>query len=351
MPLNTDALNRTVFISDNLPFLKALDTESVDLVVIDPPFGKKQTFTGTLTPPLTDEEKRAEEELMASWDVYDPGTAYDLGLEYPDQSGTTAKFDDIWNFRVRVYKDWLDALQGICPSAWWLIQSTRYSHGDGSAAYIAFMVERMLEVHRILKPTGSVYLHCDHEANAYLRQMMDAVFGPGNFRNEIVWKRTVRGFKGSQFMPRSYNANTDTILFYSRTRKFFFDMNRVLEPYAPGYEDRAFRLSDDKGPYYLDVAFNRPSASPRPNLCYEYRGFTPPYPSGWKVGRPRMEELDLAGELVVQENHLYRKIRPKGGNIRRNLWDDVSEVKGRRTYRVSDPKATGASATHDRGVQ
>ena len=168
--LNTDDLNRTVFISDNLPFLKALDNESVDLVVIDPPFGKKQTFTGTLKPPLSGDEKRIERELMASWGVVDQDSAYDVGLEYPDQTGTTAKFDDIWNFRVRVYKDWMDSLKAIRPGAWWLIQSTRHTHGDGTAAYIAFMVERMLAISRILKPTGSVYLHCDHEANAYLRQ-------------------------------------------------------------------------------------------------------------------------------------------------------------------------------------
>ena len=181
MTLNTDHLNRTVFISDNLPFLKALDSESVDLVVIDPPFGKTQTFVGTLKPPLTADERRVERELMESWGVVDADTAYDAGLEYPDQSGTTAMFEDIWDFSIRVYRDWLDSLQGVCPGAYWLIQSTRHTHGDGTAAYIAFMVERMLEIRRILKPTGSAYLHCDHEANAYLRQMMDAVFGESNF--------------------------------------------------------------------------------------------------------------------------------------------------------------------------
>lgn len=175
--LNTAELDGTVFISDNLPFLKALDTESVDLVCIDPPFGKRQTFEGTLKPPLTDEEQRIERELMASWGVTDADSAYDMGLEFPDQTGTTAAFADIWNFRVRVTKEWMDALQSINPAAWWLIQSTRHSHGDGHASYIAFMVERMLEIRRVLKPTGSVYLHCDHEANAYLRQMMDTVFG------------------------------------------------------------------------------------------------------------------------------------------------------------------------------
>ena len=327
--LNTDGLNRTVFISDNLPFLKALDSESVDLVIIDPPFGKQQTFMGNLKPPLNDDERRIERELMDGWGIYDPATAYEIGLEYPDQAGVTANFGDIWNFRQRIYQEWMEQLERICAPAWWLIQSTRYSHGDGHAAYIAFMVERMLEIKRILKRTGSVYLHCDNEANAYLRQMMDAVFGGNNFTNEIVWKRTARGFKGSQFQPRSFNVNADTILFYKKSDNAFFDMSRVLEPYDPNYLEKAFKFEDEKGRYYLDVAYNRPSASPRPNLCYEYKGFYPPHPSGWKTGKARMEELDKAGELVIQNDRLYRKVRPKDGTIRNSIWDDIGEVKGR----------------------
>ena len=179
---NTDDLNRTVFISDNLPFLKSLDTESVDLVCIDPPFGKNQTFSGKLRPPLSSDELRVERELMESWGCADPDSAYAIGVEYPDQTGTTANFGDIWNFSRLIYEDWLSGLESAFPAAYWLIQASRYTHSDDTAAYIAFMVERMLEIRRVLKPTGSVYLHCDYDANAYLRQMMDAVFGQDKFR-------------------------------------------------------------------------------------------------------------------------------------------------------------------------
>ena len=85
--VNTDSLNRIVFVSDNLPFLQALDSESIALVCIDPPFGKSQTFIGRLTPPLTESELRIEREMMDSWEVYDPASAYELGVEYPDQIG------------------------------------------------------------------------------------------------------------------------------------------------------------------------------------------------------------------------------------------------------------------------
>ena len=102
MAVNTDDLSRTVFISDNLPFLKSLDTQSVDLVVIDPPFGKNQTFSGNLRPPLTDAELEYEYDLLSDWGVQNENDAYEIGVEFPDQSGTTATFRDIWDFRFQV---------------------------------------------------------------------------------------------------------------------------------------------------------------------------------------------------------------------------------------------------------
>ena len=74
---------------------------------------------------------------MDSWGVYDPVAAYELGIEYPDQSGRIASFNDVWDFRVRVYEDWLTSLESACPPAYWLIQSTRHARGDSTAAYIA----------------------------------------------------------------------------------------------------------------------------------------------------------------------------------------------------------------------
>ena len=148
---------------------------------------------------------------MASWGVYDAATAYEAGLEYPDQTGTTARFRDIWAFE-RLFDDgWLENLKETFLAAWWLIQATRYSHGEQTAAYIGFMLERLVEIKRVLKDTGSVYLHCDHDANAYLRQLMDAVFGPENFRNEITWKRQ----NSNNSATSRFGNITDTILFYA----------------------------------------------------------------------------------------------------------------------------------------
>ena len=289
--LNTEDLDGTIFISDNLPFLKALDTESIDLICIDPPFGKKQTLVGELKPPLSDDEKRIERELMDSWGVYDLTTAYELGLEYPDQTGTTAKFDDIWNFKIRVYEDWLTSLEGINPGAYWLIQSTRHTHSDSIAAYIAFMVERMLEIKRVLKPTGSVYLHCDHEANAYLRQMMDAIFGQSNFRNEIVWSYRTGGVS-KKYWPRKH----DTLLFYVKSDSYIHQPLQERVTY-----DKAFFTSktDKSGQHYAEVYVRDvwDNIKPLINMSNERTGYPTQKPQ--TLARRIIEASSKPGDIVL----------------------------------------------------
>ena len=286
---NTDDLNRTIFISDNLPFLQSLDTESVDLVVIDPPFGKRQTFTGTLKPPLSDLEREQERARMVEWGVYDVASAYELGIEYPDQSGNTALFKDIWRFERVVGEDWWERIQDA--PVWWLIQSTRRTHGDDAAAYIAFMAQRMMEIRRILRPTGSVYLHCDHEANAYLRQMMDAVFGVGNFRNEIVWSYRTGGVSKNYF-PRKH----DTILFYAKSGSYAH--NPIQERI---YYDKPFfnEQVDEEGRYYADVYIRDvwDDIKPLINVSGERTGYPTQKPQS--LARRMIEASSNPGDIVL----------------------------------------------------
>ena len=297
--------DNTLYELDNLDVLQGMNLETVDLIATDPPFNTKRNRSSTAG------------FYVDNWKWGDTGLL-------PDQWA--------WN---EVHPKWLEDIQDRHVALYGVIQAARESHSDDLAAYLCFMAVRLLELHRVLKPTGSLYLHCDPTANAYLRLVLDAIFGSRQFRNEIIWKRTARGYKGSQFAPRNYNSNSDSILFYGKTADACFNMQPVLEPYDLDYVTRAFKLEDERGKYYLDVAHNRPSASPRPNLCYEYRGYFPPHPSGWKLGKARMEETDEAGDLVEQRGQLYRKIRPKAGRIRNNLWDDIPEAKG--TERTGSP--------------
>ena len=317
---NADELDGTVFICDNLPFLKSLDDESIDLVCIDPPFGKKQTFTGQVHPPLTEDERRIERELMESWGVYDADTAYVKGVEFPDQEGRTAKFEDIWSFQTRVYADWMNKLASICPSAHLLIKATRYTHSDSIAAYIAFMVERMLEVRRVLKPTGSVYLHCDHEANAYLRQMMDAVFGESNFRNEIVWKRRM----DSHNLPAGHMGRIhDTILFYAKSESAKY--RTQYQQYDDDYIRTHYKHEDERGRYRL-LPCNNASGG---NRTYRFRGVE----GAWRHSHDTMQSMyedDLLVQLRPGSVWYYKKYLDDALGVKlQDLWSDISGARGK----------------------
>ena len=265
--------NRTLAVMDNLPFLRSLNNECIDLIAIDPPFAANETFTQTPKPPITEAELAEEKALAASH-----------GVEHNEGIGET-RVKDVWNWDEDIHPTWKMRIEDDYPAVYAVIQAVEACATENEAAYIAFMAVRLIECRRVLKPTGSIYVHCDDSASSYLRMLLDAIFGARNFRNAIVWKRTARGFKGSQFQPRKYNSDTDTILFYGKTSNAFFNMSRVLKPYEPDYLEKAFKLTDDKGRYYLDVAYNRQSASPRPNLCYEYKGFAPPIVQGGKLER------------------------------------------------------------------
>ena len=301
MKLNTDDLNRTVFISDNLPFLKSLDTESVDLVVIDPPFGKNQTFSGNLRPPLTDAELEHEYDLLSEWGVQNENDAYEMGVEFPDQSGTTAQFRDIWDFKYQVTAtDW-DMLNEVCRPARHLIEATRYTHSDSTAAYIAFMTMRMLEIRRVLKSSGCAYLHCDHEANAYLRQMMDAIFGPDHFRNEIIWQSYGSHNDVGQGSTR-FGRVHDTILVYGKSLRVTW--NQGFVPLDETYVKKNYRyVEEGTDRQFTTTPLTGPGGAAKGNPVYEWNGHV----RAWRYSKETMQALDDEGMLYYSRTGYPRK--------------------------------------------
>ena len=281
-----------------------------------------QTFEGKLRPKLRDEERKVERKLIESWGVYDADTAYVKGLEYPDQEGQTAVFADIWSFRTRVYEDWMNELQVNEPGAYWLINATRYTHSDSTAAYIAFMVERMLEIRRVLKPTGSVYLHCDHEANAYLRQMMDALFGKDNFRNEIVWKRRT----DSHNLPAGHMGRIhDTILFYAKSKSAKY--RTQYQEYSEDYIKSHYKYEDARGRYRL-LPCNNASGG---NRTYRFRGVE----GAWKQSHDTLQGMydnDLLVQLRPGSVWYYKKYLKDAQGVKlQDVWTDISGARGNET--------------------
>ena len=332
-----NAINRGVYIADNLYFLRAVNTESVDLVCIDPPFAKNETFgrkkpndQDPLKPPLTPAERDNELRLLASWGINTPADADAARINWPETA-----YKDFWSWENDIHEDWLVDLRRTHEPIADLINVTRYTHSESTAAYLCYMAIRLLEIHRVLKPTGSLYLHCDHTANGYLRQLLDAVFGDGEndtpgFRNEITWQRAAGRAKGSQHAPKSLGVDTDTILWYSKGNQTTF--HRVYQKLNESEMRKLFPHDDNdgKGGYNTNVPlFCQPSMGPRPNLCYEYNGVHNPHPSGWRVSRKKLAEMDSRGEIIWRDGKRpLRKSYAKDyqGKPVGSLWTDINNL-------------------------
>lgn len=239
MPNAFNAVNRGVYIADNLAFLRALNDECVDLVCVDPPFAKNETFTGDrIRPPLADAEIAIERRLLASWGVRAAQDADSKGITWPDDIARGG-YTDIWSWESDIHEDWIDSLEADHPAIHSLIDTTRIVHSDDVAAYLCYMAIRLIEIHRVLKPTGSLYLHCDHTANGYLRQLIDAIFGSRNFCNEIVWC-----YRGLPSTAKIWQQKHDTILFYRKSEDYNFN---VLRGEPTEGSTRTFRSAMNRG--------------------------------------------------------------------------------------------------------
>ena len=260
--------NRTLFHGDNLPFLRAMNTGSVDLIATDPPFNKGRDFHAT-----------------------------------PDSLAAGAKFQDRWSWEDDVEGEWVDQITDDWPNVWNVIQGARESFGDDMGAFLCFMGVRLIAMRRVLRDDGSLYLHCDPTASHYLKQLLDAIFGRKQFRNEIVWQRA--GVKGDA--RRKLGANHDLILVYGKSPSTHFEVPRL----APDSEYLTrFNLDDNDGRgTYHSAPLDSPSE--RPNLTYEYKGYPPPV-KGWRVDRAEMQRLDDDGRLIFP--------RKSNGRIRRKLY-------------------------------
>lgn len=285
-------MKNTLYTADNLFVLHGLNSQSVDLIYLDPPFNSKRMYSA----PIGSRSAGASFKDMWTWEDVDKGYLEQLVLHYPAL--------------VRY------------------IQSVGVIHSRGMMSYITYMAQRIIEMHRILRDTGSIYLHVDSTASHYLKVVMDEIFGKDNFRNEIIWQRNQKRGKGSQFRAKKFGANTDTILYYTKTEK------APLHPFVSLEKEEAllkFNKVDENGErYYTGIPiFCSKSMGDRPNLCYQWRGFTNPYPSGWRLSKEKLEEEYQKGNVVIREDgKLERRAyqRDYKGKPMDNNWVDIPRV-------------------------
>jgi DNA modification methylase len=207
--------------------------------------------------------------------------------------------------------------------------------GD-AMAYIEYMRPRVEQLYRVLKPTGSFYYHCDWHASHYIKVMLDEIFGANYFQNEIIWKRTL----GSTSSANKFRIQTDSIFYYSKSRKYTF--NEQFSHEAVGYAEyieKNFKYVDEQGRRYRLADLGNPA--PRPNLMYEYKGYKHPK-NGWAISLEKMKQWDLEGRLHLPKNKDGR-IRRKSfaselkGRPVQNLWDDIQAVQSQAKERLGYP--------------
>ena len=203
-------------------------------------------------------------------------------------------------------------------------------------AYLAMMAVRLLELRRVLKPTGSIYLHCDPTASHYLKILLDAIFGATNFRNEIIWKRKAGRGETNNAAIR-FGVSHDVLLFYAKSDSTLF--NRQSRENNPNYIETKFTHTEADGRrYQLD---NLTSPSYRPNLIYEYKGYLPPE-KGWAVSLDRMKEMDAQNRLYFPKEK-DKRIRRKRyldeleGETVDTFWDDISPINSQAQERLGYP--------------
>ena len=202
---------------DNLDVLRGMNSETVDLIATDPPFNTQRNRAGTAG------------FYVDNWKWGDTGVL-------PDQWA--------WN---EVHPVWLEQVKDDNPALHAVIEAARVCHGDDIAAFLCFLSVRLLECHRVLKPEGSIYLHCDHAANGYIRMAMDAIFGRKNFRREIVWD--IQVLSGFKTQADNWIRGHDTIFYYAKGRRPVF--NKQSQPHRKEYLDR-FNKFDANGRAYFD---------------------------------------------------------------------------------------------------
>ncbi|MCY4656055.1 MAG: DNA methyltransferase [Gammaproteobacteria bacterium] len=283
-------LHRTVFEGDNLEVLREIDSTSIDLIYLDPPFNSNAIYAAPIG------SKAAGAAFKDAW--------------------TLSDVDLIEHNRLKRESEWLYAL----------IFAAGKSHSKSMFSYLLMMASRLQEMKRILKDTGSIYLHCDPTASHYLKMIMDGIFGKKKYRNVIVWQRHTSLAKGSQHLPKSWGTTTDILLFYAND-------GAELRPYRPLTQEeeiKQFPLVDEHGErYYNDSAhiWSTPNMGARPNLNYEWRGFVNPHPSGWRLAKERLEEEYQKGNFVIREDGKLERRKYKRdfrGKQVGNLWTDIS---------------------------
>jgi site-specific DNA-methyltransferase (adenine-specific) len=298
-----------LYYGDNLDILREhIADESVDLIYLDPPFNSKRDYNLLFKSP---KGQQSEAQITA--------------------------FEDSWHWGEQAEREFDQLLHQANTDVAQLMKALRAFLGENDMmAYLTMMANRLLELHRVLKPTGSLYLHCDPTASHYLKVVLDGAFGKESFLNEITWQRTfAHGNVG-----RNYGKIADTIFFYSKSTDYCWNQPFSLESET----DEKYPNVDPDGRRWQSVTLRNPGV--RPNLHFPYKasnGVTyQPHPNGWSCNEDRLKLYDAEGRLHFPsrpDGALRLKMyadASKGERIQ-NIWTDIPPISAQAQERLGYP--------------
>ena len=289
----------TLYYGDNLEVLPDFPSECVDLVYLDPPFNSNRSYNVLFRETAGAE---AEAQIEAFEDTWQWTTAT---AEVFDE--VASRGDDVG----RLLQAFVSAL----------------GHND-MTAYLTMMAPRLIELRRVMKPTASIYLHCDPTASHYLKTLMDAVFGVRNFRNEIIWKRT-----SAHSDARRYGRVHDVLLFFTNGRAS--NWNDVFQPYDEAYVEQYYRYEDEDGRRWMSGDLSAAGLSGG-GYEYEWHGYT----RVWRVPEETMRRLDAESRVFYTRTgfpRLKRYLDESRGLRASDVWSDIEAVRSWHRERLPYP--------------
>ena len=287
--------DKTLFVGDNLHVLRGMNSETVDMIYLDPPFNSNRNYAAPIG------SRAAGAAFKDAWTLSDIDLMEHQALK-ENHSGLYA-----------------------------VIDAAGTAHSKGMKSYLIMMAVRLLELRRVLKDTGSLYLHCDTTASHYLKLTLDAIFGRSNFRNEVIWRRTTaKGLAKNRFA-----SNHDVILAYGKASKSTW--NPQFEEHDPEYVKKFYRhVEPDTGRRYaLDNLIN-PNKD-RPNLEYEFLGIH----RVWRWTKERMQKAYDEGRIVQSKSGAVPRqksyLDEQQGRAVDDTWTNIKAVQAQARERVGYP--------------
>ncbi len=295
-----------IYTLDNLKVLRGLNSECIDLIYLNPPFNTGKQWQAPI-----------------------------------GERGELVGFNDIWGWdRVTgetleqtIARQWEEERDYAGTAVREVVEAAIAAHSPQMGAYCAFMAPRLIEMHRVLKPTGSIYLHCDPFASHYLKPLMDSVFGAANYLNEISWRRA-RAKSDAAQGAKSWPRVRDVLLHY-RVSRPGPDFEQPFAPLDDAYVKRSYHhVEEETGRRYQPTSLTAPGRGTRGHPQYEFMGVT----RYWRYSEERMNELAEQGRIIQtapgRVPRYKRYLDESSGVPIGDDWGDIPPVQGRAKERT-----------------